>query len=103
MRLHVGNHSIIHIHICIHLYIYIYRERERVYTGGDETAIVLHAFVGATSGLLLLVLLGHLRRLASHLPCSSQRSVNLTCCSNRTKPQIELVRFKTRETVIIEI
>lgn len=55
------------------------RERERETTGGDETAVVLHALVGAATGLLLLVLLGDLWGLAPHLTGTSQRSVYLTC------------------------
>ena len=39
----------------------------------------MHALVSATSGFLLLVLLGHFWGLASHLTGTSQRSVNLTC------------------------
>ena len=46
--------------------------------GGDEAAVVLDPLVGAAAGLLLLVLLGDLGRLAAHLPGTGQRSVHLT-------------------------
>ena len=52
-------------------------------TGGDKSAVVLHALVGPASGLLLLVLLRHLGRLSPHLPCTGQRSVNFTYNANR--------------------
>ena len=53
--------------------------REKIVTGGDETAIVLHTLVSATSWFLLLVLLSYFRCLPSHLPCTCQRSVYLSC------------------------
>eukprot|EP00270_Netrium_digitus_P013740 TRINITY_DN45_c0_g1_i1.p1 TRINITY_DN45_c0_g1~~TRINITY_DN45_c0_g1_i1.p1 ORF type:complete len:130 (+),score=14.61 TRINITY_DN45_c0_g1_i1:107-496(+) len=37
---------------------------------GDEAPVVLHALVGSSLRSLLLLLLGHLRRLAANLTCS---------------------------------
>ena len=68
-------------------------------TGGDESAVVLHALVGPTPGLLLLVLLRHLGRLPPHLPGTCQRSVNLTCNANRSTKTINMFAEKIVKTL----
>lgn len=54
------------------------RKRKWTNTGSDESAVVLHPFVGTSSWLLLLVLFSNLWCLASHLTGTSQGSMNLT-------------------------
>jgi len=46
--------------------------------GGDESAVVLHSLVSASSWLLLLVLLGHPRSFSSHFAYTRKIFVNLT-------------------------
>lgn len=48
-------------------------------TNVHEAAVVLQALHRPACGLLLLVLLGHLGRLSTHLTGTSQRTVNLAC------------------------
>jgi len=48
-------------------------------TDVHEAAVELDALHGASLGLLLLVLLGHLGRLAAHLARAGEGAVHLTC------------------------
>jgi len=48
-------------------------------TNVHKATVVFEALAGAASGLLLLILLGDLRRLAPHLTSTRKRTVNLAC------------------------
>ena len=54
----------------------------------DESAVVLDSLLGTSRGKLLLLLLGHLGGLVSHLTGTSQRTVNLSSAS-KTKHKVK--------------
>lgn len=56
-----------------------WRGMGKSFTCGDEPAVVLHPLVSPPPGLLLLVLLRHLRSLPSDLAGPSERAVHLSC------------------------
>ena len=60
---------------------------QRLLACSHKPAVVLHPLMCTTLRLLLLVLLGNLGRLTTHLSGTGQRSVNLTCRVPETKIQ----------------
>lgn len=60
----------------------------QVLTNVHETAVVLDTLHCTACGLLLLLLLGHLGGLATHLTGTSEGSVDLACKQQRRRSEL---------------